>query len=167
MSHQVPTDMGELLKWAMQREIEAYKFYDLLYQKATNKEARKRLETLREDEKRHEATLRELYRKCFNQEVGELPAMGDDQMATMVKQGHLDELKSEIEFINLAIDAETAAMKFYKEAAQKAEDGELKDMLDRLSDEESTHYDILMAERHALSGNYYWFSTGDTSPMED
>ena len=70
-----------------------------------------------------------------------------------------------MEFINLAIEAELAATNYYQKHMESIEDQDLKNIFNRLADEEHTHYELLMAEREALSGNYNWFGYGD-APME-
>ncbi|UCD17127.1 MAG: ferritin family protein [Candidatus Zixiibacteriota bacterium] len=160
-------DMTTLLKYAIKGEETGYQFYDLLSEKAANPEAKKRLEHLRDDEKRHKATLLYTFRKHIGGEIGELPEYGLDALATVFEKGRLKDLKSEVEYINLAIDAELVATRFYKESMDAVDDKEFKDILFQLAEEENSHYEILMAEREALAGNYFWFATDGTAPMED
>ena len=96
-----------------------------------------------------------------------MPLEGVGPLAALFAGAKHKELKSEIEFLTLAIEAELATMKFYKESAAAEENKELKEILNNLSEEENSHYEILMAEKEALAGNYFWFSAGDTAPMED
>jgi rubrerythrin len=156
-----------LLKHAIQGEIEGYTFYDLLSKQTDNPDARRRLENLRNDEKRHWNTLTEMFKKRVGGEIGNLPNEGITVLAQVLYKGKLKNLQSEMEYINLALEAEIATTRFYQESARQVDDADFKDILNRLADEENSHYEILMAEKSALSGNYYWFSTGDTSPMED
>jgi rubrerythrin len=160
-------DIAILLENAIKNEVEGYSFYNQLARQIKNAEARKRLENLRDDEKRHKAILVDLYRKNVGQEIGELPKKGFGPLADAFDKGNLKKFDSEMEYIALAIETELAATKFYKEGARIADDAEFKKILEELSDEEYSHYELLMAEKQALSGNYFWFSSGDTSPMED
>ena len=160
-------DMQTLLKTAIKGEVDGYTFYNLLAEQSKNVEAKRRLEGLRDDEKRHKAILVDLYKKHVGEELGELPAHGLSALATVFEKGKLKDLKSEMEYINLAIEAEMAAMKFFKEGSKVVDDPAIKGILENLAEEESSHYDILMAEKQAIGGNYYWFSAGDGAPMED
>ncbi len=65
------------------------------------------------------------------------------------------------------MEAELDAVKFYKEGGEIMEDVNFKKIMLAMAEEENSHYEILMAEREALSGNYFWFSADGTSPMED
>jgi rubrerythrin len=160
-------DKRTLLKAAIKGEVDGYTYYNLLAEKTENKDAKRRLENLRDDEKRHKAILVDLYGKHIGGPIGELPEKGIGALATVFDKGKLKRLKTEQEYINLAIEAELASMKFYKESAEKIDDDEFRKILDNLSEEENSHYEILMAEKEAMAGNYYWFSAGDTAPMED
>jgi len=167
MSHDVLKDQAALLKSAIKSEIDGFTFYDLLAKEVVNVDARRRLESLRDDEARHRAKLVGIYKTLVGKEVGALPVEGVSPLEEAFVKTGLKKLKSEIEYIDLAVRAEIAAAKYYKDGAAVAEDSELKDVLSELADEENSHYEILMAEREALAGNYYWFIADGTSAMED
>lgn len=158
--------IAETLKRAIKGEKDGYHFYDLLSQKATNAEAKRKLQNLRDDEIRHEQTLIEIYHKHIGSEIGELPPKGINALAEVFRRGHLEDRKSEMEFINLAIEAELAATKYYQEERDLVDDEEFRKIFDKLAAEEHSHFELLQAEREALTGNYYWFGYDDASPME-
>lgn len=161
------TELANLLRTAIKGEVDGYKFYDLLSKKSDNADAKRKLENLRDDELGHKETLIEIYKNKVGGEVGDLPEKGLTALAEVFKKGHLESLKNEREFINLAIEAELAATKFYEEQAKSALFAEHKDIMIRLADEEHRHYELLMAEREAISGNYYWFGYDTNAPLED
>ncbi len=158
--------LAKILKMAIRGEEDGFTFYDLLFRKATNPDAKRKLENLRNDEAAHKKVLYELYEEHVGGEVGQLPDKGLTPLAEVFKKDHLDELKSEREFINLAIEAELAATKYYREHFEQADLPELKSIFGRLADEEHLHYELLMAEREAMSGNYYWFGYDESAPLE-
>ena len=158
--------IAEILKKAIKGEEDGYYFYNLLAEKATNVEAKKKLENLRDDEIRHKETLINIFNEFVGGEIGELPPKGINALAEVFRKGKLEERKSEMEFINLAIEAELAATKYYQQERELVDDPKFKKIFDELAAEEHGHYELLMAEKEALSGNYYWFGYGDTSPME-
>jgi rubrerythrin len=157
----------EVLKRAIKGEEDGYYFYNLLSEKATNADAKRKLQNLRDDELGHKKTLLDIYDKYVGGDVGPLPEKGLTALSDIFGQGHTLELKSEMEFLNLAIEAELAATQYYQQERDLIDDPEFRAVFDSLADEEHRHYELLMAEREALSGNYYWFGYGDTSPMED
>ncbi|MDH4157374.1 MAG: ferritin family protein [candidate division Zixibacteria bacterium] len=157
----------EVLKRAIKGEEDGYYFYNLLSEKATNTDAKRKLQNLRDDELGHKRTLLAIYEKHVGGAVGPLPEKGLSVLSDIFGQGHTLQLKSEMEFLNLAIEAELAATQYYQRERNLIDDPEFGAVFDGLADEEHRHYELLMAEREALSGNYYWFGYGDTSPMED
>jgi rubrerythrin len=158
--------IGTILKKAIKGEEDGLHFYSLLAEKATNVEAKRKLEGLRDDEVRHKVTLVALYRKHVGGEIGKLPAHGITALRKVFAKGHLDERKTEMDFINLAIEAELAATKYYREQRNLIADPEFKEIFDQLAEEEHGHFELLQSEKEALAGNYNWFAYGDSSPME-
>ncbi|NMC42345.1 MAG: ferritin family protein [candidate division Zixibacteria bacterium] len=157
----------ELLKRAIKGEQDGLRFYTYVEGKATNPEAKRKLKRLADDETRHEKTLREIFRTVYGEEVGELPAEGINALAKFLNTSGIDELKTEMQFIDLAIQAELSATNFYKENIPTAESAELKKLYQALADEEYRHFELLQAEKDALGGNYYWFGYDGSSPMEE
>ena len=160
------TNVAEVLKTAIRAEEDGFKFYDLVSKKAQNEDAKRKLEHLRDDEVRHKKTLVEIYKKHVGGEIGELPEKGLSVLRDVFRNGRVESLDSEMQFINLAIEAELAATKYYKEQRDLVDDPEFRAIFDALAEEEHGHYELLMAEREALSGNYHWFSYDGSSPME-
>ena len=158
--------IAETLKKAIKGEEDGYRFYDLLAQKASNPEAKKKLETLRDDEIRHKQTLLDIYHKHIGPEIGELPPKGINALAEVFRRGRLEERKTEMEFINLAIEAELAATRYYQDERDMVDDEEFRKIFDALAEEEHSHFELLQAEKDALGGNYYWFGYDEASPME-
>lgn len=158
--------IAETLKKAIKGEEDGYHFYDLLSQKATNDEAKIKLQNLRDDEIRHKQTLIEIYHKHIGPDIGELPPKGINALAEVFRRGRLEERKTEMEFINLAIEAELAATKYYQEQRGLVDDDEFREIFDRLAEEEHGHFELLQAEKDALGGNYFWFGYDETSPLE-
>ena len=159
--------IAETLKAAIKGEEEGYRYYDLLSQRATNEDARRKLENLRDDEIRHKETLIGIYQKFVGKDIGRLPDKGLGALNQVFKNGRLDDLKSEMDFINLAIEVELATSKFYDKEKTLVNDPEFQAIFDQLAEEEYNHYQLLQAEKDALGGNYHWFSYDSSAPLED
>jgi len=159
--------IAEVLEAAIKGEEEGFRYYDLLSQRTTNEDARRKLENLRDDEIRHKETLIAIYQKFVSKDVGPLPDKGLGALNKVFKNGRLDDLKSEMEFINLAIEVELATSKFYDKEKNLINDPEFQAIFDQLAEEEYNHYQLLQAEKDALGGNYHWFSYDSSTPLED
>lgn len=161
------TSGKELLKRAIKGEKDGLKFYTLLANKTENRDAKRKLQKLADDEKRHEAVLIDIYKRMYNEEVGQLPKEGINALAKFFDAGKAKEKHTEMQFIDLAIEAELSATNFYKETAAHIEDGNLQKICEDLAEEEFGHYELLQAEKDAISGNYFWFGYDSGSPLED
>jgi len=159
--------LADALKSAIKGEVDGFQFYHLLVERANNDDARRRLETLRDDEARHKEVLYELYDELIGGRPESLPAKGINALAKVFDKGRLDPKKSEMECINLAIEAELAAVKFYQKSQEEFDDPQLLALFDQLADEEHSHFEILQAEKESMGGNYHWFSMDEGAPLED
>jgi rubrerythrin len=157
----------ELLKQAVKSEIDGQRFYKYLAEKAENEEAKRKLENLAKDEVRHEKALRKIYKEIYGEKLVQIPEKGVGVLSKFFENPEGREDMSEIQYIDMAIEAELAATQYYKSEAKKAPTEEFRKIYEGMAGEEYSHFELLQAEKDALSGNYYWFSFGDTSPMED
>ncbi|MBD3258061.1 hypothetical protein GF377_06475 [candidate division GN15 bacterium] len=158
--------IAEILKTAIRGEEDGYKFYNIMVDKTVNPTAKRKLEGLRDDEIEHRRVLVEMYQKFVGGEVGELPERGLSVLTEVFNKGKVESLNTEMEFINLAIEAELAATKFYQQERDAVDDPEFGKLLDQLADEEHGHFELLQAEKDALAGNYSWFGYDTGSPLE-
>lgn len=156
----------EVLKQAIAAEIDGQRFYTQLANRTSNKEAKRKLTNLAEDEMRHESILSDLYEKLYGEEVSDLPTEGVSVLSKFFRENADKEDLSEVQYIDLAIEAELAATKYYKEGALEAPNEDIKELYENMAAEEYSHFESLQAEKDALSGNYFWFGYDDSSPME-
>ncbi len=159
--------IATILKKAIKGEEDGYYFYNLLARQASNPAAQRKLERLRDDEARHKETLLKIFDTYVGGPVGKLPPKGIVPLAQVFKKGQLITRKSEMEFLTLAIEVEIASTKYYREQRDLVGDPKFRKLFDRLADEEHGHFEILQAEKDAISGNYHWFAIGASAEMED
>jgi rubrerythrin len=158
--------IAAVLRKAIKGEKDGHTFYDLLARKATNPDARRKLENLRDDEIRHEATLREIFARHVGGEIGSLPERGITALADVFRKGRLQERTTEMEFLNLAIEAELAATRYYQDERDLVDDPTFHEIFDTLAAEEHGHFELLQAEKESLGGNYNWFGYDEGAPLE-
>lgn len=156
----------KLLKQAIRSEIDGRRFYEFLASKTKNPDAKRKLTTLASDEKRHESLLYRIYEKKFGKKVDEVPEEGVGVLSKFFANPEKYEGLGEVQYIDMAIEAELAATEYYKSEANNAPDEETKQIFVRMSEEEYSHFESLEAEKSAIGGNYYWFEFDETRPME-
>jgi rubrerythrin len=104
------------------------------------------------------------YRKLFE---AKFVADTKELEGAEIKGVHVDEKIGAMEAIDIAINAEMKAEEFYAREAGAVDDAGLKKLLMQLSGEEHGHYELLLAERGALAGNFYWFDMDSSQFLED
>jgi len=152
----------QILEMAIYSEQSACDFYLSLSNQIENQSGKEKFRFLAEDEKRHRCMLegeylrenRQIVFKFDSTKVKSIKAMADTQ-------------SSAVDALDLAIGLEREAYKFYTQASEKAEDQPGKMMFLKLAEEEDRHYNVLAAERQALSNNFYWYEYDVPGVMEE
>jgi rubrerythrin len=159
--------LEDILGMAVKTEIQGRKFYLSLAEKVSHPEAKKKIQSLADDEKRHERVMVDLYRKTLKREPRDLPDKGIPDIVKAIAGMNISEKSQLLQVIDMAIEAELVSARFYKRGAVISEDSRTKRVFEQLEKEEDGHYNFLVAEKSALSGDPYWFSMGDSAMMEE
>lgn len=161
MSHHT---LKDAISRAIYAEIGAMNFYSRMAAKIENDEGSGKFAQLSKDEKGHRDTLMGWYSRLFETEFIE--------NEKEIKSSEISEIQisgqaGAIEALDIAIEAESKANDFYLAEAEKAGDPELKKMFESLAEQEKGHYDLLTAEKNALTGGFYWFDMDSSGFLED
>lgn len=159
--------LEDILGMAVKTEIQGRKFYLSLAEKVRHPKVKKKIQSLADDEKRHERVMVDLYRKTLNRKPGDLPDKGIPDIVKAISGMDINERSQLLQVVDLAIEAELVSVGFYRRGADLSQDWTMKRVFEQLEKEEDGHYNFLMAEKSALSGDLYWFSIGDSSMMEE
>ncbi len=157
-------DFRKILAGAICREIGARNFYKAISDSIANAEGKERFSRLSGDEEGHRVKLEGWYLKLFEAKfVADRKDLDDAE----IKGVHIGEKAGAMEALDLAIHAEMRAEEFYSYQAETVERPEFKKLLEQLAAEEHGHYELLLAERGALTGGFYWFDIDSSQPLED
>ncbi len=157
-------DFKHVLAGAIYREIGARNFYRQIADAIKNPEGSERFGRLSADEEGHRVKLEGWYLKLFE---AKFVADKKELDGAEIKGVHVGEKTGAMEAIDIAINAEMKAEEFYAREAGKVDNAELKKLLMQLSGEEHGHYELLLAERGSLAGNFYWFDMDSAQFLED
>ena len=160
-------NLEDILGLAVKTEIQGRIFYSKLSEKVTHPEVKKRIISLAEDEKRHEKIMADLYRKMLGKEPKDLPEKGIPDIVGAISAMTVNDRSQLLQVLDMAIEAELVAARFYQRGATLAQDPKTRNIFEQLEKEEDGHYNFLVAEKSALSGDLYWFSMGESSMMEE
>jgi rubrerythrin len=156
--------LKDAISRAIYAEIGAMNFYSKLAREIENEDGSSRFQQLSEDEKGHRDTLKGWYSRLFEAEFTENEEKIKDSEIGGVE---IDRQTGAIAALDIAIEAESRANDFYLDEAEKAEDPELRKMFENLAQQEKGHYDLLTAEKNALTGGFYWFDMDQSGFVED
>ena len=159
--------MEDILGMAVETEIQGREFYSMLSEKVTHPQVKKKIISLAEDEKRHERIVVDLYRKTLGREPENLPEMGIPDIVGAISAMKVGDKSQLLNVLDMAIEAELIAARFYQRGAALTQDPKTRGIFEQLEKEEDGHYNFLVAEKSALSGDMYWFSMGESSMMEE
>jgi rubrerythrin len=157
-------EFKQILAGAIYREIGARNFYKQISGAIQNTEGKERFKRLSSDEERHRVKLEGWYKKLFDAKFA--PDRKELEGAE-IKGVHVGKKTGAMEALDIAIQAEMKAEEFYANQADAVSQPEFKELLMQLSTEEHGHYELLLAERNALTGGFYWFDMDSSQFLED
>jgi len=160
-------DLEAILGMAVKTETLGRQFYLNLSEKINNPEVRRKIQSLAEDEKRHQEIMENLYRKMIGKEPSELPSKGVPDIIRAIAALKIDDKTQVLDVLDMAIEAEAIATKFYMRGVSIAADEKIRKVFEELQREEEAHFNYLISEKSAITADFYWFSISDTAAMEE
>jgi rubrerythrin len=157
----------DILGMAAATELQGRRFYLNLSEKVQNPEVKRKINTLAEDEKRHLEVVENLYRSVLGRVPQEPATKGVPDIIRAIASLRIDDKTQVLQVLDMAIEAETIAAKFYHRGATIAADRKIREIFEELEREEDAHFNYLVSEKAALAGDLYWFSISDSAMMEE
>ncbi|MGB2770022.1 MAG: ferritin family protein [Candidatus Zixiibacteriota bacterium] len=151
----------EALATAIYNEQSAFDFYTGLSEIIKNQSGKEKFKFLAADEKRHRELLEAHYKKLTSGK--EFPF---DPTKLKAFQVEVRDNTTAAEALDIGIKAEKEAYEFYSKAAEEIEEPDAKKMFLMLAEQEDGHYNLLTAEKQALTGQFYWFDSDTPGMME-
>ena len=151
----------EALATAIYNEQSAFDFYTGLSEIIKNQSGKEKFKFLAADEKRHRELLEAHYKKLTSGK--EFPF---DPTKLKAIQVEVRDNTTAAEALDIGIKAEKEAYEFYSKAAEEIEEPDAKKMFLMLAEQEDGHYNLLTAEKQALTGQFYWFDSDTPGMME-
>jgi rubrerythrin len=159
--------VAEVLKKAIQAEIEGQHFYRMAARSTDDPRGREVFERLAQDEVAHEKFLRAHLRSIL--ETGRPDAdaklgrptdfSGSSPIFSEALRSRIGEAHYEMTALSVGIQLELAAEKFYRRASEETADPQLEQQLRELADWEAGHYRALLVQQEELKEDY-WAASG-------
>ncbi|OHW62659.1 putative trifunctional 2-polyprenylphenol hydroxylase domain-containing protein [Andreesenia angusta] len=129
--------MKEVIKFAIQNEIEAYNFYEDAAKKIEDKQLKETFEDLAREEHKHREFLEDFLAEGL--EKMHFKPVEDYKIAESVDEVHLSTDMKFVDAIALAMKKEEEAMAMYQKLSEISTDESQKELFDGLADMEKMH----------------------------
>lgn len=131
--------LSDFIDIAIQREIEAYEFYQGLRAKVRDKTAQDALDFLAKEEQKHRAFLEDYQAGKLGADALRITQVIDYKIAEHLEKPDLDRNLESKDVYLVAAHREQNSYQFYTALAAIHPDGAVKDMLQRMANEEKRH----------------------------
>jgi rubrerythrin len=158
------TDVIEAIKTAIQMEKEGYAFYKRAAAQISSEMAKTMFESIANDERTH----LDVFQKLFDDNVG-----NDEWDALVMSSKKYDtiplfpkDLKemndvnpdpNELDALRIAMDNEQSAIDHYTKIIDASSSPDVKQIIEKIIEQEKNHYLILQGEFTHLSSTGYWY----------
>jgi rubrerythrin len=157
-------DIKEAIKTAIQMEKDGYSFYKKAASQTSSDTGRSFFESLASDEQLH----LEVFQKIFEEKVGktewnnlvnsskkytEIPIFPKDLETSEGINPDSDEMDA----LRIGMDSEREAIDFYNKIKDNSSNNEVKEIIDKIIEQEKKHYLLLEQEFDHLDKTGYWF----------
>ena len=157
-------NVKDAIKTAIQMEKDGYSFYEKAAAQTSSDMGKTIFKSLAADELLH----LEVFQKLFDEKVGkeewydlvntskkyaDIPIFPKDLQ--MVEGANPD--TNEIDALRIAMDSEQKAIDYYTKIRESSSDEKVNEIIDKIINQEKTHYNILEGEFHHINSTGYWF----------
>ena len=157
-------DLLKILKTAIEVEDNGLETF-LKFAKQTKDETGKNMFIqLALDEHNHRMILQKQLDKLMTGkkwETVEIPKSEIEKLSPMIREKQQrtrgESGLAEVDALNVAMDLERKAAKFFRDQAELIDDQEAKNMFYRLAEWEDSHFDIIQAELDSINNTGFWF----------
>jgi len=144
------------LRKALNLELDGYEFYTKCAQLTDSKEAKEMFNFLAREEQTHYERIEDLYQENFREEyfAYERCIRTEEPNKSVSKIFDLEKLHEKadvLDALNLGIKAENESISLYGNLAQSSENKEMKEIFEKLVEEEKKHLLILEGERETVT----------------
>ncbi len=131
--------IAAVIDMAIERETEAFAFYQGLYRKVEDPQAKETLQFLSEEEKKHKEFLEKYRQGGFGPEGLRMTAVVDYKIAEYLSAPDIKKNMESKDVYLVAAHRELNSYNFYKSLADMHPDGNAKAVLLRMANEEKKH----------------------------
>jgi rubrerythrin len=165
------TNIRDAIKTAIQMEKEGLSFYQKAAAQTTSNMGRTIFKSLAADELLHLETFQKLFdKKIGKEDWNDLVNTSNKYIDIQIFPKDLKRIAgekpniNEIDALRIAMDNEKKAIDFYLIIKEKNSDEETNKIIDKIIQQEKSHYQILESEFNHINETGYWFDLDYLGP---
>ena len=159
--------VAQAIETAIQMEKEGQAFFHQAAEKTNNKLGKAMFERLAAEEITHMETFRKMFDSMSNTEDWHAVST---QLRSISKPPVFSDAKNkmkaerepgEVEALRQAMEIERNAIEFFKDAKSKTDDETVKEIFEKIRQEEEYHHALLQAQYDSVTNSGYWLDTAE------
>jgi rubrerythrin len=160
--------LQDLVKQAIWLEIDGRKFFNHAAEITHHDLGKKMFQRLAQEEVKHLTIFGKLFGSMVKEQdwkeyvkkeekLSEKSALIEELASRMKKT----EAKGEVEALRVGMELEQNAVEMFKKASEGVDDAKIKEIFDKICDEERFHFDLLQAQYDSVTGSGFWLDSSE------
>jgi rubrerythrin len=160
--------LQDLVKQAIRLEIDGRKFFNHAAEITLHELGKKMFQRLAQEEVKHLTTFGKLFGSMVKAEdwkeyVKKEEKLSEkspliEELASRMKK---PEAKGEVEALRIGMELEQNAVEMFKKTSADVTDTKIKEIFDKICDEERFHFDLLQAQHDSVTGSGFWLDSSE------
>lgn len=166
---EITNEMIEVFKKSIELELNGKAFFEHVAEATHNELGKKMFRKLANDEAQHLKVFSDMFTKAVGEDWKKHVDTGKSRdespiieaLTKRVESAAKAGRSSELEAISIGMELERKAIDFFDGAAKRTSDAKAREVFNRITDEEKSHYDLLQAQYDYVSNSGYWFDIAE------
>lgn len=166
---EITDEMIKVFKESIELELNGKAFFDHVADATHNELGKKMFKKLAADEAQHLKVFSDMFTKAVGEDwkrhVDTSQPRNKSAMivalAKRVENAAKAGRSSELEAITIGMELERKAIDFFDHAANQTTDPQAREIFNRITNEEKSHYDLLQAQYDYVSNSGFWFDIAE------
>lgn len=157
----------KFIEEALRLEVNGRAFFTHAAEITHNELGKKMFLRLAEEEVKHLDVFADIFtsilksdewKKQLHKEELKGPSPVIEELVARMKRA---EGKGEVEALRIGMELELKAIDFFKQASSETSDQAIRQIFEKIADEERYHYDLLQAQFDSVTGSGFWFDSAE------
>jgi rubrerythrin len=166
---EITNEIIEVIKESIELELNGKAFFEHIADATRNELGKKMFRKLANDEAQHLKVFSDMFTNAVGEDWKKQVNTGKSRdespiiaaLTKRVESAAKAGRSSELEAISIGMELERKAIDFFDDAAKRTTDTKAREIFNRITNEEKSHYDLLQAQYDYVSNSGYWFDIAE------